>query len=330
LKDNQYSREMLLKLLEEMQRVRKFESKVVECFAKGILPGSVHVCLGEEAVCAGACAALEPADYIVATHRGHGQCLCKGAKADRMLAELCGKVTGYCRGKGGSMHVVDISLGILGANGIVGAGLPIAVGSGLVSKVQETSEVTLVFFGDGASNNGTFHESLNMAAAWKLPVVYLCANNEYAVSTNIHTVTNTANLAVRAQAYDIPGITVDGNDVLAVYEAVKQAVAHARAGNGPSLVECKTFRMRGHFEGDPDAYRPKEITEEWKEKDPIQRFRQLLLKAGVAQKELDAIDRGTTAEIEAADAFAMESPHPDVNETGMDVYSGDNERCVVR
>jgi TPP-dependent pyruvate/acetoin dehydrogenase alpha subunit len=250
LKDNQYSREMLLKLLEDMERVRKFEIRVVECFAKGTLPGSVHVCIGEEAVCVGACAALEPADYIVATHRGHGQCICKGAKVDRMLTELCGKETEYCRGKNGSMHVVDIGLGILGANGIVGAGLPIATGSGLASQIQGSSAVTLVFFGDAAANQGTFHESINMAAAWKLPVVYLCENNEYGVSTNIYAVTNTANLSVRAKAYDIPGVTVDGNDVLTVYEAVREAVAHARAGNGPSLVECKTFRMLGHFVGD--------------------------------------------------------------------------------
>jgi TPP-dependent pyruvate/acetoin dehydrogenase alpha subunit len=330
LKDNQYSREMLLKLLEDMERVRKFETRVVECFAKGLLPGSVHVCIGEEAACVGACAALDKTDYIVATHRGHGQCICKGAKTDRMLAELCGKETGYCRGKSGSMHVVDIGLGILGANGIVGAGLPIATGSGLASQIQGSSEVTLAFFGDAASNQGTFHESINMAAAWKLPVVYLCENNEYGVSTNIYAVTNTADLSVRAKAYDIPGVTVDGNDVLAVYEAVKEAVDYARAGNGPSLVECKTFRMLGHFIGDPDSYRPKEITEAWKAKDPLKRYLQFLLEAGVSQAEIDTIDRATAAEIEAAYDFAMNSPYPDVSEAALDVYFSDNERCVVR
>jgi TPP-dependent pyruvate/acetoin dehydrogenase alpha subunit len=330
LKDNQYSREMLLQLLEGMQRVRKFETKITECFAKGMLAGNIHTCIGQEAICVGACAALEPTDYITGTHRGHGQCIAKGAVTDRMFAELCGKETGYCRGKGGSMHVVDVSLGILGANGIVGAGLPIATGSGLASKVKKTSEVTLAFFGDGASNNGTFHESLNMAAAWKLPVVYLCENNEYGVSVNIHTVTNTENIAVRAKGYDIPGKTVDGNDILAVYEAVKEAVAYARAGNGPSIVECKTYRMRGHYEGDPAVYRPKEITEAWKEKDPIKLYSEFLLNSGVSQKELDAVDRVTIAEIEGAYNFAMNSPYPDINETDWDVYSSDNERCVNR
>jgi TPP-dependent pyruvate/acetoin dehydrogenase alpha subunit len=327
---NNYPKEMLLQMFEDMERVKKFETKVVECFAKRIIVGSIHVCFGQEAICVGACTALAKTDYIVSNHRGHGHCISKGARTDRMFAELCGKETGYCRGKGGSMHVVDISQGILGANGIVGAGLPIATGSGLASKIKKTSEVTLVFFGDAASNQGTFHESINMAAAWKLPVVYLCENNEYGVSVNIHTVTNTANLSVRAKGYDIPGKTVDGNDVLAVYEAVREAVEYARAGNGPSLIECKTFRMRGHFEGDPDAYRPKEITEAWKEKDPIRRYRQFLLDAGISQAEIDTIDQITTAEIEAAYDFAINSPYPDVSEVALDVYSFENERCVAR
>jgi TPP-dependent pyruvate/acetoin dehydrogenase alpha subunit len=330
LKVNQYSKEMLLMMLEGMLRIRKFETKIIECFTKGMLAGNIHTCVGQEAVCIGACVALEKTDYITGTHRGHGQCIAKGAKTDRMFAELCGKVTGYCRGKGGSMHVVDVELGILGANGIVGAGLPIATGSGLASKVKKTGEVTLAFFGDGASNNGTFHESINMAAAWKLPVVYLCENNEYGVSVNIHTVTNTKNISVRAKGYDIPGKTVDGNDVMAVHKAVKAAVDYARAGNGPSIVECKTYRMRGHYEGDSTAYRSKEITEAWKEKDPIKLFCQFLLNSGISQEELDAIDAATTAEIEAAYAFAMDSSYPDAAETRLDVYASDNERCVVR
>jgi TPP-dependent pyruvate/acetoin dehydrogenase alpha subunit len=330
LGDNQYSKEMLLKMLEGMQRIRKFETKIIECFTKGMLAGNIHTCVGQEAVCIGACTALEKTDYITGTHRGHGQCIAKGAKTDRMFAELCGKVTGYCRGKGGSMHVVDVDLGILGANGIVGAGLPIATGSGLASKVKKTGEVTLAFFGDGASNNGTFHESINMAAAWKLPVVYLCENNEYGVSVNIHTVTNTENISVRAKGYDIPGVTVDGNDVLAVYEAVKAAVEYARAGNGPSIIECKTYRMRGHYEGDSAAYRPKDITEAWKEQDPIKLYWQFLLNSGISHEELEAIDAATTAEIEAAYAFAMGSSYPDAVETSWDVYASDNERCVVR
>jgi TPP-dependent pyruvate/acetoin dehydrogenase alpha subunit len=330
LKANQPPQELLLQLLEGMQRIRKFETKITECFTKGMLAGNIHTCIGQEAVCVGACAALEASDYITGTHRGHGQCLAKGAKTDLMFAELCGKATGYCKGKGGSMHVVDVGLGILGANGIVGAGLPIATGSGLASKVKKSGEVTLAFFGDGASNNGTFHESINMAAAWKLPVVYLCENNEYGVSVNIHSVTNTATIAVRAKGYDIPGVTVDGNDVLAVYEAVKEAVAYARAGNGPSLVECKTYRMRGHYEGDPATYRPKEITAEWQEKDPIKLYCQYLLDSGVSREEIDAVAAATTAEIEAAYDLALTSPSAEVSDTRLDVYASDNERCVNR
>jgi TPP-dependent pyruvate/acetoin dehydrogenase alpha subunit len=330
LKNNLYSREMLLKLLKEMERVRKFETKIAYCFTKGIIVGLAHICVGQEAICVGAGAALEPTDYFMGTYRGHGHCITKGAKMDRMFAELCGKKTGYCRGKGGSMHVTDAGVGILGLNGIVGAGLPIATGSGLASKVKNTPEVTLVSFGDAASNNGTFHESINMAAAWKLPVVYLCENNEYGFSVNIHKVINTANIAVRAKGYDIPGKTVDGNDVLAVYEAVKEAVDYARAGQGPSIVECQTYRIVGHYEGDPEEYRPKELTEAWKDKDPIKLYRQYLLKAGVSQEEMAAIDRETTAEVEAAYAFAMKSPYPDISEICLDVYSSDNERCVSR
>jgi TPP-dependent pyruvate/acetoin dehydrogenase alpha subunit len=330
LKNNQYSREILLKMLEGMERVRKFEIKVNECFAKELMVGLVHTCIGQEAIYVGACAALEKTDYITATHRGHGHCISKGARTDRMLAELCGKVTGYCRGKGGSMHAGTISKGILTISSIVGAGLPIATGSGLTSKIKKTSEVTLAFFGDGTSNSGAFHESLNMAAAWKLPVIYLCENNEYGISVNIHSVTNTANIAVRAKGYDIPGKTVDGNDVLVVYETIKEAVDHARAGHGPSLIECMTYRMQGHSVKDSDDYRPKEILEAWKEKDPIKRYRQFLLEAGIYQTEIDAIDQATTAEIEAAYDFAMNSPYPDVSETSLDVYSSDNERCVAR
>ena len=330
MKKSSYSKETLLIMLEGMQRVRKFETRLSECFAKGMLAGNIHTCIGQEAIPVGACTALDKTDYITGTHRGHGQCISKGAKTDIMMAELFGKETGYCKGKGGSMHVVDVNLGILGANGIVGAGLPIATGSGLAAKVKKTSDVTLAFFGDAASNNGTFHESINMAAAWKLPVVYLCENNEYGVSVNIHTVTNTDNIAIRAKAYDIPGRTVDGNDVIAVYEAVKEAVDYARSGKGPSIVECKTYRMRGHYEGDPAAYRPKEMTEEWKKKDPISLFCASLLDTGITQEEIDAVNKKTSDEIEAAYTFAVESPYPDASYVGVDVYASDNERCVQR
>jgi len=325
-----YEKSFLLELLEGMYRIRKFEMKAAECFSKGMMSGNIHTCVGQEAVPVGACAALLPTDFITGTHRGHGHCIGKGAKTDRMMAELFGKKDGYCKGKGGSMHVADVGLGILGANGIVGAGIPIAAGSALASKVKKTNEVTVSFFGDGASNHGTFHEAMNMAAAWKLPMIFLCENNQYGVSVNIHSVTNTENLSVRALAYDIPGVTVDGNDVLAVYEAVAKAAKYAREGNGPSLVECKTYRMRGHYEGDPAKYRDAAVTESWKEKDPIEQFRAYLLKQGFAQEELDAIDKKMQEEIEDAYRFAMESEYPDVSEVLKDVYMQDNERSVER
>lgn len=330
LANKKYSNEMILDLYKTMVRIRKFETKLTEYFTKGMLYGNIHTSIGQEAVAAGANYALEKTDLITATHRGHGQIIAKGADTKIMMAELFGRTTGYCKGKGGSMHVADVSLGILGANGIVGAGIPIATGSALASKVRGTKEVSMAIFGDAASNQGTFHESINMAAAWKLPIVYLCENNNYGVSVNIHTVTNTDTIAERAKAYNIPGVTVDGNDPLAVYEAVSQAVEYAREGNGPSIVECMTWRMRGHYEGDPAAYRPKETTEEWGKKDPIDNFRVYLLKEGIDEKEIVAIEEAMEKEIDEAIQFALESPLPDPSEVTTDVYSSDNERCVAR
>ncbi|MEO2222667.1 thiamine pyrophosphate-dependent dehydrogenase E1 component subunit alpha [Priestia megaterium] len=327
---DQYSTEMLLHMYEDMVRIRKFEMQATVCFSAGELAGNIHTCVGQEATAVGSCQALEKTDFITSTHRGHGHCIGKGAKTDKVMAELFGKVTGYCRGKGGSMHVADLGLGILGANGIVGAGLPIATGSALTSKIRESGEVTLAFFGDAGSNHGTFHESINMAAAWNLPVVYLCENNLYGVSVDINSVINTETIAERAQAYGIPGVTVDGNDVLAVYEAVKTAVQHARQGKGPSIVECQTYRIRGHYEGDPSSYRPKELTEEWKKKDPIEKFREHLLKLGVSEDDLSAIDTAMDKEIKEAYEFAKSSPYPDVSEVTLDVYASENERSVIR
>lgn len=330
LANKKYSKEMLLGMYEKMLRIRKFELRLTEYFTKGMLYGNIHTSIGQEAVAVGVCEALEKTDFMTSTHRGHGHTLAKGAKSDIMMAELFGRKTGYCGGKGGSMHVTDVSLGVLGSNGIVGAGIPIATGSGLTSKIRGTKEVSVAFFGDSASNQGTFHESINMAAAWKLPVVYLCENNNYGVSVNIHTVTNTETIAERAKAYNIPGVTVYGNDPLEVYEAVKKAVEYAREGNGPSIVECMTFRMRGHYEGDPAAYSPKEVTEDWAKKDPIDSFKAYLLKEGYDEKELTAIEEAMDIEIEAAVQFALESPFPDPSEVTTDVYSSDNERSVAR
>lgn len=330
MENKKYSKEMILDLYQTMVRIRKFETGLSDCFTKGMLFGNIHTSIGQEAVAAGANKALEITDLITTTHRGHGQIIAKGAKTNIMMAELFGRKTGYCGGKGGSMHVADVSLGILGANGIVGAGIPIAAGAALASKIKGTKEVTVAIFGDSASNEGTFHEAINMAAAWKLPVVFLCENNSYGVSVNIHDVTNTDTIAVRAKAYDIPGVTVDGNNPLVVYEAIKEAVEYARKGNGPSLVECMTWRVRGHYEGDPAAYRSKEVADEWKKKDPIDNFRVYLLNEGIDEEEIITIENAMDKEIEDALQFALDSPFPDPSEVYTDVYSSDNERCVQR
>lgn len=315
-----------------MLRIRGFETRAAECFTKGMLAGNIHLCIGQEAVAAGACYAMEKDDYMATTHRGHGHTIAKGGQLDKMLAELFGKKTGYCNGKGGSMHIADVDgLHHLGANGIVGAGIPIAAGAALASKVWGDKHVTVCFFGDSASNQGTFHEAVNMAAAWKLPVVFLCENNNYGVSTNIHSVTNTETIAVRAKAYDIPGNTVDGNDPTTVYEAVKEALDFARAGNGPSIVECMTYRHQGHYCGDPAAYRPVEYLENAFQDDAIPNMRKRLLADDVAtEEELVAVEGTVLEELEAAYEFAVASDYPDPSEATTDVYSSDNERSVAR
>ena len=316
---------------EMMVRIRKFEEQAAQCFTRSELSGNIHLSLGQEASAVGTALALEKTDFITTTHRGHGHCIAKGARTDKMLAELFGKETGYCRGRGGSMHVVDTELGILGANGIVGAGIPLATGSAYASKLRGDGAVTVAYFGDGASNQGTFHESLNMAAAWKLPVVYVIENNRYGVSTEIGRVTNTEYLACRAAAYDIPGVTVDGMDVLAVYDAMKTAVDHARSGKGPYLVENLVYRYQGHYCGDPAVYRPKSYLEDGKAKDAVITFRNFMLDGGYAtDEELDAIDRAMTEEIAAAYEFAKNSPWSNPDEVIDNMFTSDNERSVLR
>ncbi|MCR4441848.1 MAG: thiamine pyrophosphate-dependent dehydrogenase E1 component subunit alpha [Peptococcaceae bacterium] len=331
MKTGGYDRETAVKFYREMLRIRLFEMKAAELFSRALLAGNIHTCVGQEAVAVGACQALRPGDYITATHRGHGHCLAKGGDSRKMMAELFGKSAGYCRGKGGSMHIADVSLGILGANGIVGAGLPIAAGSALASKIMGKDEVTLAFFGDGASNTGNFHESLNMASAWNLPVIYLCENNRYGVSVCIERVTRVSNLAERAKAYGIPGVTIDGNDVFAVHEAVAEAARRARGGEGPTLIEAVTYRHRGHYEGDPQVYKPKEEIQEWKERDPVAGLKRKILEEGLAgDEELGAIENELRLEIEEAVEFAMDSPYPDAAQVTADVYSKDNEWGVAR
>jgi len=309
-------------MLFKMQLIRHFEQKVVELFQKGLIRGATHVYLGEEAVAVGACAAINDDDYITSTHRGHGHVIAKGLDVKRMMAELLGKATGYCGGKGGSMHIADISQGVLGANGIVGGGIPISVGSGLSSQYKNTGQVTLCFFGDGASNQGSFHESINLASVWKLPVVYICENNQFAVTTPCWESTSVENIADRAFGYGIPGVVVDGNDVLAVYEAVSQAVERARAGEGPSLVECKTYRWEGHYLGDPQVYRSKEDVATWKEREPVQRFAQKLVADGVmTQEQVEASDQKARDLVAEAEKFALESPLPSIETVRDGLYA---------
>lgn len=325
-----YEKALLLDIYRDMVRIRRFEEKAADCFTKGMLAGNIHLCIGQEATVVGACKALEETDFITSTHRGHGHCIAKGVRTDRAMAELFGKATGYCGGKGGSMHIADISRGILGANGIVGAGLSIATESALASKIYGDQHVTLCFFGDGASNHGTFHEAINMAAAWDLPVVYLCENNQYGVSVPICSVMKTQTISVRAQAYEIPGVTIDGNDPLEVYETVRAAAERARAGKGPSLIECMTYRHLGHYMGDTGWYRPKEYLEQAREKDAIDNFRAYLSAQGVQADEVEAIEQAAIDEIEVAYAFALESPYPEIMTVTQDMYTTQNERCVER
>ncbi|MFZ0890432.1 MAG: thiamine pyrophosphate-dependent dehydrogenase E1 component subunit alpha [Candidatus Binataceae bacterium] len=320
-------KDLLLQMYRTMQRIRQFEAKIRDLSIAGEVPGFVHVSIGEEASATGVCAALRKTDRITSTHRGHGHLIAKGGELKRMMAEIYGRRTGYCKGKGGSMHMVDFSLGILGANGIVGAGLPIATGSALAAVIAGRDDVTACFFGDGASNEGTFHESLNLAAVWKLPVVFVCENNGFGEFTPAETVTSVKDIAVRAQAYGIPGRIVDGNDVLEVYRRAGQAVARARAGGGPTLLECKTYRWEGHMVGEQallgqGAYRAEAEIEEWKKRCPIVRLEQFILGGGKLERaELDRIVAETAAELEEAIAFARSSPMPDPTEVTDDVFA---------
>ena len=314
-----------------MYRMRRFEEEVFEFYKRGLMPGLAHLYLGEEAVAAGACVALREDDYIGSTHRGHGHLVARGADLDRMMAEILGKKTGYSKGKGGSMHIADMEkMNHLGANGIVGAGQPISAGSALASKIMGDDSVTVGCFGDGSTNEGSFHESLNMAAAWKLPLVWFIENNCYGVSTEIHRVTNTPDLASRAAAYGVPYAVVDGTDAIAVYEAMKVALDHARSGKGPYVVEAKVYRYQGHYCGDPAVYRPKEYMEHALANDGIEKLGRRLLESGAAQEELDAIRQDTEAEMDEAVKFADASPYPDPATVLDDMYVTDNERCVAR
>lgn len=317
-----YSGAQLREALRKMYLIRKFEEGAENCYTRGLIHGTMHLSIGQEASAVGSCMPLNADDQITSTHRGHGHCVAKGAEASKMFAEFFGKETGYCKGRGGSMHIADVAKGNLGANGIVAGGIPIAVGAALTSKRLKTGKVVLCFFGDGANNEGAFHEALNMASIWKLPVVFICENNKYGMSTSIERSTSVKNVWQRAASYSMPGIMVDGNDFSAISEAVDTAVNRARAGDGPSLVESLTYRWRGHSKSDRNRYRTKDEINKWMKKDPIQRFSSFLIEHSVLDAaEIAKIETEVDAEIEAAIEFAKASPNPALTDVSRDVYS---------
>jgi pyruvate dehydrogenase E1 component alpha subunit len=315
------TKEKMIDLYATMKKIRLFEEKVSELFAEGKLPGFVHLYAGEEAIGVGVCAHLTDRDYITSTHRGHGHCIAKGVEINSMMAEVYGKATGACKGKGGSMHIADVDKGMLGANGIVGAGGPLACGSGLMAKTLGTDQVTVCFFGDGAAEQGTMHEAMNLACCWNLPVVFVCENNGYAESTPWGYHCAAKSIADRAAAYDMPGITVDGTDFFAVYEAAEEAIGRARRGEGPSLMECRGFRYYGHFEGDAMLYVTEEEKKRNRARDPIENAKKRAIERGlVSAAQLAEIDAQAAAIIEEAVKFAEESASPKPEEVLTDVY----------
>lgn len=315
------SKEKMIELYRAMRNIRTFEDRIAELFAAGKLPGFVHLYAGEEAIAVGVCAHLTERDYITSTHRGHGHCIAKGVDINAMMAEVYGKATGSCKGKGGSMHIADMDKGMLGANGIVGAGGPLACGSGLMAKTLGTDQVTVCFFGDGAAAQGTMHESMNLASIWNLPVVFVCENNGWAECTPLEYHCAAKAVSDRAIAYDMPGVTVDGTDLFAVYEVAEEAIARARRGEGPSLMDCQGFRYYGHFEGDAAIYFTAEEIERNRARDPIEKLKKLgIEKALLTEDEFAKLDAEIASLIEAAVTFAEESPWPAAEEALTDVY----------
>jgi pyruvate dehydrogenase E1 component alpha subunit len=316
------SQDTLLEIYRRMARIREFELTAMDLFKRGQVKGAVHPYIGQEASGVGVCMALRQDDLIAGTHRSHGHIIAKGADTKKMMAELLGKETGYCKGRGGSMHIAAFETGCLGAVGVVGAGIPIAVGAALGFKLRDEDRVAVPFAGDGASNTGNWHEGLNMASIWDLPVVFVLENNRYAVSTDIEYSAKVKDLSIRAQGYGIPGVRVDGFDVLAVYEAAVEAVGRARRGEGPTLLVTEAYRFEGHYAGEPEVYRDREEVQEYRKKDPIPRFQAYLIEAEKAsQDELDAIDAEIKQEMADAVKFAQESPEPDPSTVTDYVYA---------
>ena len=308
-----------------MVTIRQFETMAGEFFADGKIPGFIHLSIGQEASSVGVCSCLRPDDYLTTTHRGHGHMIAKGADLNKMVAELLGKKTGYCKGKGGSMHIADFSIGILGANGVVAGGLPIIAGAGFSIKMRKTDQVAVCFFGDGASNRGPVHEVMNLAAVWNLPIIFVIENNLYASTTPLDEACSIDDICVRAAGYNMPGIAVDGNDVLRVREVALQAVERARRGEGPSLIENKTYRIKGHFEGDPQKYRTAEETQHWRDhKDPVRLFGGFLIEKNILNPDLDRQIRDeVSAGLKAAVKYAEDSPFPEPEEALEDLFASD-------
>ena len=315
--EKQKLEEMLIKMLQ----TRYFEEKVAYFFSMGMVHGTTHLYIGEEASATGICTALEPEDLMTSTHRGHGQCISKGIDLNKMMAELLGKETGYCKGKGGSMHIADVDRGNLGANGVVGGGHCISVGAALTTVMKKIDRIVVCFFGDGAANEGSFHEALNLASIWKLPVLFVCENNQYGMSMSKKRAMNIDDIAVRASSYGIPGKTIDGNDVLLVYEEAKKARDYV-IKNGPMLLVCNTYRYLGHSKSDANVYRTKEEIATWKEKDPIKKFKKYLIENKLlSEEEIEKIDARAKDAIETAVKFAEESPYPSLDTILDDVYA---------
>ncbi len=313
--------EQLIEMYRKMLIIRRFEEAVFNLYRGGKMPGLAHLYMGEEAVAVGVCTALNVDDTITSTHRGHGHILAKGGKPRKMMAEVTGRVEGYCRGKGGEMHIADFSIGILGANGIVGGSLGIATGAAFSAKYRKSGQVSVAFFGEGGANQGLFYESLNMAVLWKLPVIYVCENNQYGEYTPYMKVT-AGNLIDRAKAMGAAAIRVDGNDPLAVFEAAEKAVARARKGEGPSFIECLTYRYTGHHVGEPGkGYRPPEEIEEWHRRDPLTRFEKHLIENGIASgSDIESVQDEVAQTISDAVDFGLKAPYPDLSELTMHVF----------
>ncbi len=311
-----------LSLYRQMLLMRRFEEKLFELFSTRVMPGTMHQYNGQEAVAAGVCAHLEKEDYITSTHRGHGHCLAKGASAREVMGEMFAKTTGCCKGLGGSMHIADFSVGMLGANGIVAGGIPMAVGAGWSCQYRETKNLAVSFFGDGAANEGAFHEALNLAATWKVPVVFVCENNLYGFSTHYKRTLAVEDIADRAAAYGMPGAVVDGMDVEAVYDAAGEAVDRARNGLGPTLLECKTYRFRGHSRFEDPSYRTKEELAQWQKRDPIEVYpKRLENRFGLGADQIEAMEKEIAGILEDAVSFAESSPDPEPNDYRNFIYA---------